>query len=45
MMIAAFGADHSRVERVRERMAELYDAWGKPDKARELRSLSDENAN
>ena len=33
----ALGPDHSRVGQIRARLAELYDAWGRPERARRIR--------
>jgi tetratricopeptide (TPR) repeat protein/tRNA A-37 threonylcarbamoyl transferase component Bud32 len=34
---AEFGPDHARTKAVRARVAALYEAWGKPDEARQYR--------
>jgi serine/threonine protein kinase/Tfp pilus assembly protein PilF len=34
---AGFGPDHARTKTVRARIAALYEAWGKPDRARQYR--------
>ena len=34
------GPEHERTERNRERLVELYEAWGKPEKAAEYRALA-----
>ena len=34
-MLEARGADHLYTQRIRRRLRELYEAWGRPDKARE----------
>ena len=34
---AGFGPDHARTNAVRARVAALYEAWGKPDRARQYR--------
>ncbi|MHC4970109.1 MAG: serine/threonine-protein kinase [Planctomycetota bacterium] len=34
---AGFGPDHARTKAVRGRIAALYEAWGKPDRARQYR--------
>jgi tetratricopeptide (TPR) repeat protein len=34
---AALREEHDRVARIRSRLADLYDAWGKPEQAREYR--------
>jgi serine/threonine-protein kinase len=37
---AALGPDHARVGIVRTRLAEMYEAWGKPEEAAQYRSDS-----
>ncbi len=33
-----FGDEHARTQKAIKRVADLYDAWGKPDKAAEWRA-------
>jgi serine/threonine protein kinase/tetratricopeptide (TPR) repeat protein len=34
----ALGPDHSRIERIHQRLVELYEAWGRPEEAARYRS-------
>ena len=36
----ALGADHSRAVWAKERLVELYNAWGRPEKAAEYRATT-----
>jgi serine/threonine-protein kinase len=36
-VVDAMGSDHPRVPVIRSRLADLYDAWGRPDRAAEYR--------
>ena len=40
LYIKVRGESHINTRRHREKMAEMYDAWGKPDKAAEQRELA-----
>jgi serine/threonine protein kinase/Tfp pilus assembly protein PilF len=37
VVVDAMGSDHPRVPVIRSRLADLYDAWGRPDRAAEYR--------
>ena len=44
VLTAAVGADHAQTRKVMPNLAELYDAWGKPEKAAEWRAKLPDDA-